>query len=217
MANWTYDPDECFPDGRRKNALNNIDLLKWIDKYIDPDKWLTRISGGEPSLYPGIVELIPALSDRGHHGIIETNGLNYIPKTKNFKLVSAWHKANKEMPKYYDLILILKNPDDNWEEKEKYCIKNDIPHVCFPYLTYDGKNKERSAYIDHCMIIKNMTTIFASGDITGCFSGQAVEGKSIFKMSEPEIFSVKEMCPACPNIKGFEYYITQLFGDRRWS
>jgi len=216
MEKWIYEPDECFEDGRRKNMFSGhgkIDMLQdWISKYIDPNEWLIEITGGEPGMLPDISPFIFGLQRRNYKGLIKTNGTLPIPKTNNFKRIAAWHKCNIEMPKYYDLILILKNPNDNWQDKEKYCIKNDIPHVCFNYNTYIPEDKEgviikRNIY----GIIKNMSTVFASGDMTGCFSGAPVEGKSVFKMSEPEICQVKKQCPWCPNIEGFEYFITNPF------
>ena len=118
------------------NKLNNEMLFKWLDKFCPPRKWFIEIRGGEPSLYPEIDGLVYGLNERRYYGLIKTNGILPIPKTEKFRRIAAWHLDINNPPKNYDSLLILKNPKDNWREKIKYCVDNNIPygHATFHYF-----------------------------------------------------------------------------------
>jgi len=193
------------------NTLTNTALLKWVDKYIDPINSLIEITGGEPALYPEIETLIPELNKRGYKGLIKTNGTLPMPRTNNFKKIGAWHKANKTMPVDRDLILILRNPDDNWQEKEKYCIDNNILYAVFDYQTYEAGDRhgERKTVYPNC-ILKEVTVIHPDGNMTDCFCNKAIENKSVFNMDEPVFFDLKK-CPLCGNVSANEYFLKKLF------
>ena len=52
------------PMGQWRNSvaprwpLCNEILIPWLEKYVEPSKWLIELTGGEPSLYPEIDELL---------------------------------------------------------------------------------------------------------------------------------------------------------------
>ncbi|MDR0456702.1 MAG: radical SAM protein, partial [Treponema sp.] len=110
-----------------RNLLTNEALLKWFDAFIKPDKWYIELIGGEPGLYPEIGDLIPALTEKGYHGIVKTNGSLPIPESPNFIRAAAWYK-DRDLPQYFDQLVIIKNPDDTWRDKESYCKKKKIKY-----------------------------------------------------------------------------------------
>ncbi len=126
------------PGGKFENDLypgvkiTNKALIKWLKAYIRPAEWHIKITGGEPGLYKGIDKLLPALSKLGYKGIVETNGSLPVPNSDNFVRVGAWHK-DRPQPKYFDVILITKNPDDDWRSKKDFCEVWDIPYKCAPF------------------------------------------------------------------------------------
>lgn len=209
MAKWLYEPDEKDDNGVFRNAINNEMLLKWLDKYLEPNEWFIEITGGEPGLYPKISQLLSSLSDRGYKGVIRTNGSKFIPGVRGFKRVAAWHK-DKPFPENYDYILILENPNEDWKKKEQHCINNNIPHVVFPYKNFGSDYESSTTYPPKPnKYFNQMTTVFSSGAITGCFSGAAdlVDGPSIQKMSEPVI---ADFCRTCGNIEAVEYFMDNI-------
>jgi len=212
MEKWLYGPDELMEDGRRRNGITNKLLLQWLDAYLNPKEWFVEITGGEPSLYPEIHELLSSLNDRGYKGIIRSNGANRLPCYAGFKRVIAWHEPIDapnspvtQKPTRYDYILILENPDDDWQAKEKYCKENDIPYVVFPYKRFSTDQGQTTHYQPRPnSIFKLITTMFASGDIgTGCFSS-ASSGKTLQNMDEPVI---TPLCGMCGNVEALEYFI----------
>jgi organic radical activating enzyme len=212
MEKWLYKPDELMEDGRRCNGITNELLLKWLDTYLEPKEWFIEITGGEPSLYPYIDELLAALNERGYKGVIRTNGTNRLPSYSSFKRVVAWHSPIddpsspiKQTPIRYDYVLILENPDDDWQAKEKYCKKNDIPYVVFPYKHFSTDQSQTTHYQPRPnSIFKLITTMFASGAIgTGCFTSED-SGKSLQNMDEPII---SPLCEMCGNVEALEYFI----------
>jgi hypothetical protein len=215
MEQWLYELDALFEDGSRKNAITNEKLLAWLDKYLDPKEWFIEITGGEPGLYPEIKALIIALGKKGYKGLIRTNGSKPLPYSSSFKRITAWHKQAVEIPKYYDFILILENPDDDWQAKRTYCEENNIPHAVFPYKFFsigDG-SQTRTSLPKVNSLFREMTTMFSSGAIGGCFTSAAdsINGAALHKMSEP---IVREVCGMCGNIEGVEYFINNVPGFR---
>jgi len=178
------------------NAITNNILLKWLDKFIDPAEWIIEISGGEPGLYPEINALIPELNRRGYYGVIKTNGLLPIPKSENFKLVTAWHESVKEIPPNYDWILILKNPASNWREKAAYCRKNSIP---FRALTFHNRYKTGNFYTGLVTRKNNFgyySVIRSMGQIVRCPDDISSSGGFIQDMCPPQKKDLSE-CPFC--------------------
>jgi len=218
MARWTYAPDEKFVDGHPKNAITNELLLPWMIKNLDPNEWIVDITGGEPGLYPWIKDLIPALAAEGYKGIVRINGSLYVPESPNFKRIAAWHEDH-EFPKHYDFILILENPNDDWNAKKQYCIDNNIPHTVFPYTNYCSDGATTTTYPSKpTKLFRYMTTMFSSGALTGCFAGRADHTEaSLHKDSDPVIFDFSE-CRSCGNVGAIEWFIyhapgyKELFG-----
>jgi hypothetical protein len=211
MKKWLYKPDAVDDKGVKRNGINNELLFEWLDKYLDPKEWFIEITGGEPGLYPEIKTLITGLIRRNYKGIIRTNGSQNMPMLPSFKLVSAWHKG-KDLPKYYNFIVILENPDDDWKKKEEYCKDNNIPYAVFPYKFFSTDCSQTTEYPPSVnRIFSKMTTMFSSGAITGCFGGGAVMEHSLQKMSEPIIYDLLK-CPTCGNVTAAEYFINSIPG-----
>jgi len=211
MEKWTYEPDELDGNGRRRNAVTNEKLLKWLDKYIDPKEWFLQITGGEPSEYPEINELIPALEERGYVGLIRTNGSSPLPESESFKRVMAWHKQFEGEPKYYDFVLILENPEDDWRGKEAYCREKGIPYAVFPYKFFSTGCSQTTVYPPKTnRFFQQAATVFASGCIGGCpTSVEDYEKANIFDMDAPEI---ADLCGMCGNVEALEYFICNAPG-----
>jgi len=188
-----------YPDmptaGMPVNAITNKVLLRWLDEYIAPGEWVIELTGGEPGLYPEIDTLIPELDNRGYRGTIKTNGSLPIPKSKGFIRTAAWHKDVKDIPPYYDKILIIKNPYDDWMEKVDYCKERDIP---YRLLTFSNKKNPRKIIIDTVTSFDGMSVILSMGQICSCYIFSSNE-HNIFKMSPPVIKDLKtdENCKKC--------------------
>jgi hypothetical protein len=213
MKKWLYKPDEQDKYGNKKNAINNELLLKWLDKYLDPKEWFIEITGGEPALYPEIFELIYSLSKRGYKGLIRTNGSLPLPMNSRFKRVAAWHKEAKKFPKYNDYIQILQNNEDDWKSKIEYCEDNNKPYCVFPYKTYSKgcTNAQYEGRENLGAFFKQMTTMFSSGALAGCFSGKAnLDNACLQNMDEPIIVDI--CYPHCANIEALDYFILNAPG-----
>lgn len=104
--------------------LNNTRLVPFLYKYVDPKKWFIELTGGEPSLYKGLTELLVWLTNHEYRGLIKTNGILPIEKFGHFPRIAAWH--GEEIPKYYDQILLVYGIQ-NYQEKAEYCLANRIP------------------------------------------------------------------------------------------
>jgi MoaA/NifB/PqqE/SkfB family radical SAM enzyme len=198
-------PDDIANNRPKVNLLTNEALLKWLDAYIEPDKWIIEITGGEPGLYTEIGELVKSLDSRGFTGLVKTNGSLYIPKTKGIKLLSAWHK-DKDFPAYYDEIIIIQNPDDNWKAKVKHCEDNGITyHTVLFDRQYEGKKIEQE-YCRHNKIISTCH-INSSGLITPCPRIAPMPEHTIFNMAAPLTKGVIHECPKCKNINDVEMFL----------
>jgi len=55
--------------------LTNSVIIPWIKSNIRPKLWLVELTGGEPTLYEGIDELLNWLSTEGYTVHIRTNGI----------------------------------------------------------------------------------------------------------------------------------------------
>lgn len=105
--------------------LTNERLIPWLEKNIDPKRWIIELTGGEPALYNGIAELCNWLSINNYHTLIKTNGLIEIKPYKNIIRVAAFH-IYKNPPKFWDRILIVNQLQS--DIKEEYCKQNDMPY-----------------------------------------------------------------------------------------
>jgi MoaA/NifB/PqqE/SkfB family radical SAM enzyme len=113
---------------RRLNDITAELLLRWLDKYLNPKKWLIELTGGEPLLHPEIDEILKGLEKRGYQGIVKTNGSIKVSKIKGFIFLAAWH-LGQDFPLVYDTVSIIKNDRDDWRGKISHCKKNNIPYV----------------------------------------------------------------------------------------
>lgn len=110
--------------------MSNSELIPFLEKYVDPQEWVVELTGGEPSLYEGIEELMEWLSAKGYYTLVKTNGSGNLPKLPNVKIVSAFHRL-EEPPKNYDEYLIIDKVQR--EEKESYCKERGIPYKVVGY------------------------------------------------------------------------------------
>ena len=201
--------DDVANGVRSFNAIRNEPFLEWVDAYCPPEKTFIVFTGGEPSLYKEIVTLIPALCDRGYYGFIQTNGLLYIPKTDNFKLITCWHHRVKKIPPYYDSIQIIKNPVDNWEKKVQYCEANKIPYKTVPFnYCWTGKSSMPEENTEWQVDFDGIATIFSMGHVAGCPSSYPKLGSHIFNMTPPVWTNCFNSCSRCGAVGG-----VQLFFD----
>ena len=199
------------------NKLNNKALFGWIDKYLSPDNYIIELTGGEPGLYSEINELIAGLSSRGYRGMCKTNGTFPIIKDKNFPLITAWHTGVPDMPDLYDWILIIKNPEDNWEDKVNYCEKNNIPYKT---VLFDGVGlKKRSPTPRICCKLNKIISLVhinSSGQLTKCSASPVTdENINIFNMSPPPLYAdMLQECPRCKNVNDVVLWLPQDMLDK---
>lgn len=107
--------------GTPEYALTNKRLIPWLEANLEPSGWVLELTGGEPSLYDGIDELVEWLSAHSYRTIIKTNGSNPIQPANGVIRVAAFHQLDNP-PKYFDKILIVDKIDR--EEKERICQEN---------------------------------------------------------------------------------------------
>lgn len=113
--------------------LCNGELIPFLEQYVKPSEWVIELTGGEPTLYEGLDELLDWLSEKGYYTLVKTNGSNPIGKRKNVKVCSAFHRL-EQPPKYFDEYLIVDKIQS--DEKVAYCKANGIPYKVI------GFNKE---------------------------------------------------------------------------
>lgn len=215
MKKWTY------PVNDPSNRLNNEALFKWIDEYFDPKEWLIEISGGEPGVYPEIDSLVKGLSERGFYGLIKTNGIRPIPKTDTFLRIAAWHESKdiNNPPGYADEMLIIRNPNDCWKDKAKYCKEHGIPYKEVPFREFhiEAALRKRGAHMiapERNKYIDNWCIVYSSGRIAGCVRENSCDEVSVLNMSPPVLHDVKdEGCITCSQIGGFEIHIPDEWAD----
>jgi len=191
--------------GNSVNTITNAALLKWLAKYIDPREWIIEITGGEPGLYPEIQTLIPELAARGYRGLVKTNGTLPIPKSEAFQLIAAWHEG-EDFPAYYDQVLIIENPADDWRRKVRYCKENGIPYQTVEFDRWFEKIKNDRS---HCAINKMLAVqhINSGGHISLCPRKSLGKWRDIFNMSRPEPFELLSDCLKCKNIADVEKFL----------
>ncbi len=202
------DEETALKNRQYINAITNEALLKWIDKWCDPKEWVMRITGGEPGLYKEINTLIPELNKRGYFGIIETNGTLPIPKSDTIKRIAAWHEG-QDFPKFYDTILIIKNPNDNWREKVQFCKDNKIDFRTAVFnQAYCGKPTDYNSLLTGESKLTGMCTVLSMGQIIECFPKPPNDESNIFKMTPPVITSCK-----CGHLFGFEHVMPKEWNE----
>lgn len=159
------------PMGKWRNSepprwpLYNAELIPWLEKYIQPSQWVVELTGGEPSLYDGIEDLMRWLSEHGYRTLVKTNGSGNLPHLPNVKLVAAFHKL-EQPPRNYDEYLIVDKLQRT--EKELYCIDNGIKYNVI------GFNKDRIDEKSHPFV--HCAYINPAGHQLGCMARSAIEG-----------------------------------------
>lgn len=208
-----------YPIDSENNKINNDMIFKWIDYYLNPNEWMIEITGGgEPALYPQINELVGGLAERGYFGEIKTNGILPIPQNPNFRRIAAWHEPLDRPPKYFDEMIIIKNPDDKWEQKAAYCEEHGIPYQTFTFIPFhlppSMRKPEQHEPIRENKFITDWCVVYSSGRIAKCFQGLNSDEVTIQKMCPPQIMSIKKICPMCSNVAKFERFLPQEWKEK---
>ena len=101
-----------------KYHLTNEVLIPYIKRNIDPKEWLIELTGGEPTLYDGISELLNWLSDNGYTVHLRTNGIIPVSPRPGLTRIVAFHDLNRP-PEVFDVVLIVDRIQS--AKKIKYC------------------------------------------------------------------------------------------------
>ena len=205
-----------YPAESENNKINNEMIFKWVDYYLNPKEWLIEITGGgEPGMYPEIDGLIHGLEERGYYGEIKTNGTLPIPESEHFIRIAAWHSVfdSKNPPKYFDTMIIIMNPDDEWNKKVEYCETHNIPYQKFTFIPFhlptSMRKPEQHEPVMLNRLITDWTVVYSSGRIARCFQGRNSDNVTIQKMCPPQIQPISGICPYCSNTAKFERFIPQ--------
>ena len=170
--------------------LSNAELIPFLEKYVTPHEWIIELTGGEPSLYPELPELLDWLSVNGYRVVVKTNGSGNIPHHQNVVIVAAFHQLGNP-PKNYDQVLIVDKIDR--EPKEAYCIAHSIPYQVIGYET------EVTDDVKHGF--KWMAYINPAGHQVGCCARKIIEnvkpdGVDYNRISHRPLV-VQAACPQC--------------------
>lgn len=179
------------------NCINNEALLKWVDKYIDPNEFIIEITGGEPALYREIDSLITELNNRNFYGLIKTNGTIPLLKSKNFQRVVSWHTWQDSCPTDYDQILIIRNPKDNWRAKVEYCKQHNIPYGTSLFDDFRTTGVPVNRQLDKIAHFLGITHINNQGQVTACPKRSPDFHKSIWHDTPPTIKTLADGCAHC--------------------
>ena len=137
--------------------MDNKTLLPWMEKYVLPGKWLVELTGGEPSLYPEIRELMRWLDGHGYRVLVKTNGSGDLEHLPNTTIVAAYHRL-EQPPQNYDVYLIVDKLQR--DEKEQYCKDHNIP---YKVIGYNKENPDGATHgFDLCGFVN------PAGHQTGC-------------------------------------------------
>ena len=133
-----------------KYPLNNKELIEFFTRYLDPNVWIVELTGGEPSLYEGLNDLLKWLSVNNYYTLVKTNGSNSIKQFEKVKIVAAFHRL-QEPPKCFDEILIVDKIDS--VAKKQYCESNGIP---YHIIGYNTENPDGAVHgFTNCAYINN--------------------------------------------------------------
>jgi len=183
------------PMGKWRNAgeprwpLDNATLLPYLKKYARPSLWVIELTGGEPSLYPEIHELMHWLSDNGYRTLVKTNGSCNLPHLPNVKIVAAFHRL-EQPPKNFDEILIVDKIQR--EEKESYCKERGFP---YKVIGYGKENPDNATHeFELCAFVN------PAGHQTGCLAmrphERVVDGVDYNRISHRPLVA-QTCCPHC--------------------
>lgn len=183
------------PMGKWRNStmprwpLDNATLVPWIAENVSADRWTIELTGGEPSLYPEIDELLHWLSDNGYRVLVKTNGSGHLPHLPNVKIVAAFHRL-EQPPKNFDEILIVDKIQR--EEKEAYCKEHGIP---YKVIGYNKENPDGATHgFELCAFIN------PAGHQVGCLAEKpherVVNGDDYNRISHRPLVA-QVCCPRC--------------------
>lgn len=183
------------PMGKWRNAesprwpLDNGILIPFLERYARPSEWVVELTGGEPSLYPGIDELMRWLSANGYRTLVKTNGSGDLPHLPNVNIVAAFHELERP-PKNFDTYLIIDKLQR--EKKEAYCKENNIPYKVI------GFNKENPDGASHGFAM--CAYVNPAGHQVGCqarrVTERVVNGKDYNRIDVRPLVAM-ECCPHC--------------------
>ena len=195
--------------------LHGEDLINWITHYLVPnDKWVIEISGGEPTVHPHLEYVLKELHDHNYFTVVKTNGSKDITKYDTQIIVGAWHK-DKPFPKTHDCVLIIRNPEDNWEEKVKYCENNHIVYktqclaTAFKNIPTNRPDDEHP--VNHTI---GHIHINSSGEITPCQTSYFDHGVTIFTTKYYNAKPIYNDCPTCIAMADVEKFLPQWLMDK---
>lgn len=142
--------------------LNNVRLIPFLYKYVDPKNWFIELTGGEPGLYNGLNELVSWLTNHQYRGLIKTNGLLPLPKSGHFPRIAAWHgnSVSDMCPEYYDQILLIYGIQD-YQNKAEYCDTHKMPFKTIGLDKDSGIDRTEHA-------LKRIAFINAVGQVLEC-------------------------------------------------
>ena len=112
------------PMGKWRNCaaprwpLCNAELIPWLTKCVKPNQWLIELTGGEPTLYDGISELLNWLSEHGYTVHLRTNGIIPVSPRPGLTRIVAFHDLTRP-PEVFDVVLIVDRIQS--AKKIKYC------------------------------------------------------------------------------------------------
>jgi organic radical activating enzyme len=106
MAEWRNKPRE-FPD-----KVNAGDLINWLNDKLNKDD-VVKVTGGEPTMFPELLNLLDFLKAYKAKVILETNGIN----------LGEWRRQ------YDNLVVVLARHDsgeDYMDERRKHLLPQDL-------------------------------------------------------------------------------------------
>lgn len=183
------------PMGQWRNStaprwpLNNNELIPWLEQYVAPSQWCVELTGGEPSLYEGIDELMVWLNAHQYKTLVKTNGSGNLKHYPNVKLVAAFHRLSNP-PQNYDEYLIVDKIDR--DAKEAYCNVKDISYKVIGY------NKENPDGFAHRFSL--CAYVNPAGHQLGCMARAAIEdvrdGEDYRRINHRPLVAM-DCCPHC--------------------
>lgn len=183
------------PMGEWRNAarprwpLDNATLIPFMEKYVPPERWVVELTGGEPSLYPEIDELMRWLSEHNYRTLVKTNGTGSLGKYPNVTRVAAFHRLESP-PENFDCILIVDKIDR--ERKEAFCKEHGLP---YKVIGYDKENPDGAT---HGFVYTAF--INPAGHQVGCCARKVTErvvnGVDYNRIDHRPLV-VTECCPRC--------------------
>lgn len=126
MAQWRNSAAPRWP-------LTNGELIPFLRREVAPREWIVELTGGEPSLYEGIDELMEWLHLNGYRVVVKTNGSGNLQHYPDTVIVAAFHRLEAP-PANFDQVLIVDKVQRT--EKEAWCREHGVPYQVI------GFNKE---------------------------------------------------------------------------